>query len=42
LSKTVYGVDLGVTYTDLDLSSDDDCHKDYCDSKFVFSISKSL
>jgi len=42
LSKSVYGVDLGITYTDLDLSSDDDCHKDYCDSKVVFSVSKSL
>jgi uncharacterized protein (TIGR02001 family) len=42
LSKSVYGVDLGITYTDLDLSSKDDCNADFCDSKFVFSISKSL
>jgi len=42
VSKSVFGVDLGLTYTDLDLSSDDDCNKDYCDSKIVFSVSKSL
>jgi len=42
VSKSVYGVDLGLTYTDLDLSSDDDCHKDFCDSKIIFSVSKSL
>ena len=42
VSKSVFGVDLGLTYTDLDLSSDDDCHADYCDSKFVISVSKSL
>jgi len=41
-SKAVYGVDLGLTYTDLDLDSKDDCKKDYCDSKVVFSVSKSL
>lgn len=42
VSKSVFGVDLGLTYTDLDLSSDDDCHKDFCDSKIVASISKSF
>jgi uncharacterized protein (TIGR02001 family) len=43
ISKTVAGVDLGLTYTDVDFSdSDDDCDADYCDTKFVFSISKSL
>lgn len=42
LSKSVYGVDLGITYTDLDLSSKDDCNANFCDSKVVFSISKSL
>jgi len=42
LSKSVYGVDLGLTYTDLDLDSKDDCKSDVCDSKVVFSVSKSL
>jgi uncharacterized protein (TIGR02001 family) len=42
VSKSVYGVDLGLTYTDLDLDSKDDCDADFCDSKIVFSISKSL
>ena len=45
LSKSVYGVDLGLTYTDLsDIEFQDgtDCNDDWCDSKVVFSISKSL
>jgi uncharacterized protein (TIGR02001 family) len=42
VSKSVYGVDLGLTYVDQDLSSDDKCGKDYCKSKFVASISKSF
>jgi uncharacterized protein (TIGR02001 family) len=43
ISKTVAGVDLGLTYTDVDFSdSADDCRMDFCDTKFVFSIGKSL
>ncbi len=45
LSKSVYGVDLGITYTDLtDIKFQDGskCNDDWCDSKVVFSISKSL
>ena len=42
VSKSFYGVDLGLTYTDLDLSSKDDCKADFCDSKIIFSVSKSL
>jgi len=53
-SKSVYGVDLGLTYTDLgDIEGygyEDDgvtiskskCTSDWCDSKIVFSVSKSL
>lgn len=53
VSKTVYGVDLGLTYTDLtDIEwfdptigpngATDKCRSDWCDSKIVFSVSKSL
>jgi len=45
LSKSVFGVDLGLTYTDLtDIKFPDGskCKSTWCDSKFVFSISKSL
>jgi len=43
-TKTVAGVDLGMTYTDTDFSdSDDEDALDYLsDSRVVFSISKSL
>jgi uncharacterized protein (TIGR02001 family) len=37
LSKSLAGVDLGLTYTDTDI---DNC--DICDSRVVFSVSKSL
>jgi uncharacterized protein (TIGR02001 family) len=45
VSKSVYGVDLGLTYTDLtdiEFSDGSECNSDWCDSKIVFSISKSL
>ena len=42
VSKNWMGADFGLTYTDLDLDSKDDCHADFCDSKVVFSIGKSL
>lgn len=49
VSKSVYGVDLGLTYTDLtdieaydDMGVKDKCRDDWCDSKIVFSVSKSL
>jgi uncharacterized protein (TIGR02001 family) len=42
VTKSVGGVDLGLTYTDVDLDSADDCNSDICDTKFVFSIGKSL
>ncbi len=42
VSKSVAGVDLALTYTDLDLDSADDCGGDICDSKIIFSVSKSL
>jgi uncharacterized protein (TIGR02001 family) len=42
VSKSVAGVDLALTYTDLDLDSADDCGVDICDSKIIFSVSKSL
>jgi uncharacterized protein (TIGR02001 family) len=45
VSKSVFGVDLGLTYTDLtDIKFQDgsDCNSDICDSKIVFSVSKSL
>ena len=45
VSKSFFGVDLGLTYTDLtDIKFPDgsECKSDWCDSKFVFSISKSL
>ncbi len=46
VSKNFAGVDVALTYTDTDLG-DSDCvafagDKDYCDSNFVLSISKSL
>ncbi len=40
LSKSVVGLDLGLTYTDTDLSSSD-CGN-ICDGRVVFSVSKSL
>jgi uncharacterized protein (TIGR02001 family) len=47
VSKSVYGVDLGLTYTDLTdikfpTSPGTKCTSDWCDSKIVFSVSKSL
>jgi len=42
VTKSVGGVDLGLTYTDVDLDSSDECNSDICDTKFVFSIGKSL
>ncbi len=42
ISKTVAGVDLGLTYTDTDFSESSDCDINICDSKFVFSVGKSL
>jgi uncharacterized protein (TIGR02001 family) len=43
VSKSVYGVDLGLTYIDQDFSSSKDkCGTDVCQSKFVASISKSF
>jgi uncharacterized protein (TIGR02001 family) len=45
VSKSWMGVDLGLTYTDLtDLKAPDGtkCKKDFCESKVVFSVSKSL
>lgn len=46
LSKTLIGLDLGLTYTDTDLSSSDCAgfagKKDYCDATFVASVSKSF
>jgi uncharacterized protein (TIGR02001 family) len=45
LTKSVYGVDLGITYTDLtDIKFQDGtkCNDDWCESKVVFSVSKSL
>ncbi|MCQ4345922.1 TorF family putative porin [Pseudomonas stutzeri] len=46
LTKTLAGLDFGLTYTDTDLSSND-CRtfagkSDYCDATFVASVSKSL
>jgi uncharacterized protein (TIGR02001 family) len=41
LSKSLMGVDLGLTYTDNNLSNAD-CDLNICDSKVVFSVSKSL
>jgi len=41
VSKSFYGVDLGITYLDNDIDSSD-CDGKICDSKVVFSISKSL
>jgi len=46
LTKTLIGLDFGLTYTDTDLS-DSDCagfvgKDDYCDANFVVSVSKSL
>jgi len=45
VSKSWMGVDLGLTYTDLtDIKFSDGtkCKSDWCDSKVVFSVSKSL
>jgi uncharacterized protein (TIGR02001 family) len=46
LSKTMIGLDFGLTYTDTDLSSSDCAgfsgKKDYCDATFVASVSKSF
>ena len=44
VSKSVYGVDLGMTYTDTDFSDsdDEDALDSVADSRVVFSISKSL
>jgi len=41
LTKSVMGVDLGLTYTDNNIDNND-CDLNICDSKFVFSVSKSL
>lgn len=41
LTKAVAGVDLGLTYTDNDIDSND-CNINICDSRVVFSVSKSL
>ncbi len=41
LSKTVMGVDLGLTYTDVSIDSLD-CNINICDGRVVFSVSKSL
>jgi uncharacterized protein (TIGR02001 family) len=46
LSKTLLGLDVGLAYTDTDMSSAE-CSgfagdSDYCDSTFVLSVSKSL
>lgn len=45
LSKSVFGVDVGLTYTDVsDIKFPDGtkCTDDWCDNKFVLSVSKSL
>jgi len=44
LSKSVYGVDLGLTYTDTDFSDsdDEDNFDNISDARVVFSVSKSL
>ena len=44
LSKSVYGVDLGLTYTDTDFSDsdDEDALDNISDGRVVFSVSKSL
>ncbi|MCL7462678.1 TorF family putative porin [Pseudomonas sp. NW5] len=46
LSKTLAGLDLGLTYTDTDLSSTDCAgfvgKKDFCDANLTFSVSKTL
>lgn len=46
LTRTLAGLDFGLTYTDTDLS-DSDCagfigKDDYCDANFVLSVSKTL
>jgi len=41
LSKSLVGLDFGLTYTDTDLSTAE-CGSNICDSKVVFSVSKSL
>ena len=44
VSKSVFGVDLGMTYTDTDFSNsdDEDALESISDSRVVFSVSKSL
>jgi len=44
VSKSVFGVDLGLTYTDTDFSNSDDSRAldSVADSRVVFSVSKSL
>jgi uncharacterized protein (TIGR02001 family) len=42
LSKTVIGVDLGLTYTDTNVSKSDCGGLNVCDGRFVASISKSF
>ena len=44
VSKSVFGVDLGLTYTDTNFSDsdDEDTYDSIADSRVVFSISKSL
>ena len=46
LTKTLIGLDFGLTYTDTDLSSSDCAgfagKDDYCDATFVVSVSKTL
>jgi len=41
LTKSLMGIDLGLTYTDNNIDNND-CNLNICDSKFVFSVSKSL
>jgi len=41
LSKSLMGVDLGLTYTDVSIDNQD-CNINICDGKVVFSVSKSL
>jgi uncharacterized protein (TIGR02001 family) len=42
VSKTVLGVDLGLTYTDTNISNSDCGSSTLCDTKFIGSISKSF
>ena len=41
LSKSMWNVDFGLTYTDTDLS-EAECGSNICDSRIVFSVGKSL